>query len=139
MSAVDQDEVDVVPSAEEKQGQEVTDFDENADGSKELEADEGTEEGKIGMSTNDEQRVDVAIVGGGPAGAYAALRIKRLHPGAHVVLFEAGGSVGGAQAQPHVSPRLRRDRSERVQHPWADDLHAASFSGRAVPHRLDQC
>ena len=46
------------------------------------------------------ERVDVAIVGGGPAGAYAALRLKRLHPGANIVVFERMGSVGGSQIAP---------------------------------------
>jgi monoamine oxidase len=42
-----------------------------------------------------EAALDLAIVGGGAAGAYAAYRLRALHPEWSVSLFEASGRVGG--------------------------------------------
>ena len=39
--------------------------------------------------------LDLAIVGGGAAGAYAAYRLRAAHPGWSVSLFEASGRIGG--------------------------------------------
>jgi monoamine oxidase len=42
-----------------------------------------------------EAPLDLAIVGGGAAGAYAAYRLRALHPEWSVSLFEASGRIGG--------------------------------------------
>jgi monoamine oxidase len=42
-----------------------------------------------------EAALDLAIVGGGAAGAYAAYRLRALHPEWSISLFEASGRIGG--------------------------------------------
>jgi oxygen-dependent protoporphyrinogen oxidase len=64
----------------------------------------------------------VAVVGGGPAGCYAAYQLKRR--GCHVVLFEAADAVGG------------RTRSYRYQGLTLDTGAAFITNFYALTHRL---
>ncbi|TCO30424.1 pyruvate/2-oxoglutarate dehydrogenase complex dihydrolipoamide dehydrogenase (E3) component [Kribbella steppae] len=59
--------------------------------------------------------VDVAVVGGGPAGIAAALAAA--DGGAEVLLIDSGRAVGG-QFNRQVAEELRVRRPERLQHGW---------------------
>ncbi len=45
--------------------------------------------------TTADQKIDIAIIGAGISGAYAAWRLKQKHPDKHIVLFEYSNRVGG--------------------------------------------
>src|SRR5690606_7262168 len=64
---------------------------------------------------------DVVIVGAGPAGLAAAIRLKQLHPDLSVVVLEKGGEVGahilsGAVVDPIGIDRLLPDWREDPDH-----------------------
>src|SRR5215468_9332574 len=42
-----------------------------------------------------DDNIDTAIVGGGVSGVYSAWRLKQASPGAHIVVFEGSGHIGG--------------------------------------------
>ena len=48
----------------------------------------------------------IAIIGGGAAGCFAAVNVKRLHPEAEVTVYEAATKplVISARAQTHETP-----------------------------------
>ncbi len=91
---------------------------------------------------------DVVIVGAGPAGLSAAIRLKQLDPDCNVVVLEKGSEVGahilsGAVLDPcgldALDPRLERQR-RAAQH--AGDrgqfLHAGR-GGQAAHAQLRPC
>ena len=49
---------------------------------------------------------DIAIVGAGPSGAFAAYQLRQLHPSAKIAVFDCESSVGGAQVQTYDSNTL---------------------------------
>ncbi|RAI43944.1 electron transfer flavoprotein-ubiquinone oxidoreductase [Rhodoplanes roseus] len=89
---------------------------------------------------------DVVIVGGGPAGLAAAIRLKQVAPDASVVVVEKGAEVGahilsGACIDPVAIDRLLpewRSEDTPIKTPVADDRFYMLFGQRAVrlPNRL---
>ncbi|MBE9605400.1 electron transfer flavoprotein-ubiquinone oxidoreductase [Acetobacteraceae bacterium H6797] len=70
------------------------------------------------MSERESMEFDVLIVGGGPSGLAAAIRLKQLSPDASVCLVEKGGEIGahilsGAVLEPRALDELIPD--------WRDD------------------
>ncbi len=70
------------------------------------------------MSEREAMEFDVVIVGAGPAGLAAAIRLKQLAPEATVCLVEKGGEVGahilsGAVLEPRALAELLPDWQER--------------------------
>jgi electron-transferring-flavoprotein dehydrogenase len=66
---------------------------------------------------------DVVIVGAGPAGLSAAIRLKQINPELSVVVLEKGGEVGahilsGAVVDPIGIDRLLPDWREETEHPF---------------------
>ncbi|MGB3386927.1 MAG: electron transfer flavoprotein-ubiquinone oxidoreductase [Pseudaminobacter sp.] len=66
---------------------------------------------------------DVVIVGAGPAGLAAAIRLKQINPELSVVVLEKGGEVGahilsGAVVDPIGIDRLLPDWREEADHPF---------------------
>ena len=66
---------------------------------------------------------DVVIVGAGPAGLAAAIRLKQVNPELSVVVLEKGGEVGahilsGAVVDPIGIDRLLPDWREEADHPF---------------------
>src|SRR5829696_2708366 len=43
----------------------------------------------------DDQNIDIAIIGGGVSGVYAAWRLQQADPKRRVVVFEGGDHIGG--------------------------------------------
>jgi Dehydrogenases (flavoproteins) len=75
---------------------------------------------------------DVVIVGAGPAGLSAAIRIKQLDPDLSVVVLEKGGEVGahilsGAVVDPIGIDRLIPDWRENPDHPFRTEVTADHF------------
>ncbi|RDK06889.1 electron transfer flavoprotein-ubiquinone oxidoreductase [Cupriavidus lacunae] len=92
---------------------------------------------------------DVVIVGAGPAGLAAAIRLKQVDPSLHVVLVEKGSEVGahvlsGAVIDPigidRLLPEWRTDPACPIRQPVLDDRfywltrkHAIRIPTRAMP------
>lgn len=75
---------------------------------------------------------DVVIVGAGPAGLAAAIRLKQLDPDLSVVVLEKGGEVGahilsGAVVDPIGIDRLLPDWREDSDHPFKTPVTADHF------------
>jgi len=75
---------------------------------------------------------DVVIVGAGPAGLSAAIRLKQLNPDLSVVVLEKGGEVGahilsGAVVDPIGIDRLLPDWREDSDHPFKTPVTADHF------------
>lgn len=89
---------------------------------------------------------DVVIVGGGPSGLAAAIRLKQLSPDTSVVVVEKGAEVGahilsGACIDPVALDRLLpewRSEDTPIKTPVKDDRFYMLFGQRAVrlPNRL---
>src|SRR5690606_36805750 len=88
---------------------------------------------------------DAVIIGSGPAGIAAAIRIKQLDPGASVVVMEKGSEVGahilsGAVVDPVGIDKLLpgwREESDTPFETKVTDDHFYYFtdqSGSRVPH-----
>ncbi|ETW77025.1 hypothetical protein HETIRDRAFT_479677 [Heterobasidion irregulare TC 32-1] len=93
--------------------------------------------------------VDVCIVGGGPAGLSAAIRLKQLEQEKgreiRVVVLEKGGEIGshilsGAVVEPRALNELLPDWSSRPEHPFKQPATSSSMrwlTGSAsfpIPH-----
>ncbi len=75
---------------------------------------------------------DVVIVGAGPAGLAAAIRLKQLNPELSVVVLEKGAEVGahilsGAVVDPVGVDRLLPDWREEADHPFKTPVEADHF------------
>ena len=75
---------------------------------------------------------DVVIVGAGPAGLSAAIRLKQLNPDLSVVVLEKGGEVGahilsGAVVDPIGIDRLLPEWREESDHPFKTPVTADHF------------
>ena len=75
---------------------------------------------------------DVVIVGAGPAGLAAAIRLKQINPELSVVVLEKGGEVGahilsGAVVDPVGIDRLLPGWREESDHPFRTPVNADHF------------
>ncbi|MCR5858946.1 electron transfer flavoprotein-ubiquinone oxidoreductase [Mesorhizobium sp. J428] len=75
---------------------------------------------------------DVVIVGAGPAGLAAAIRLKQVNPELSVVVLEKGGEVGahilsGAVVDPIGIDRLLPDWREDADHPFRTEVKDDHF------------
>ena len=75
---------------------------------------------------------DVVIVGAGPAGLSAAIRLKQINPELSVVVLEKGGEVGahilsGAVVDPIGIDRLLPDWRDESDHPFKTPVTADHF------------
>ncbi|MCO5063094.1 MAG: electron transfer flavoprotein-ubiquinone oxidoreductase [Rhizobiaceae bacterium] len=75
---------------------------------------------------------DVVVVGAGPAGLAAAIRLKQVNPELSVVVLEKGGEVGahilsGAVVDPIGVDRLLPDWREDAEHPFRTPVTADHF------------
>ncbi|MCO5159864.1 MAG: electron transfer flavoprotein-ubiquinone oxidoreductase [Mesorhizobium sp.] len=75
---------------------------------------------------------DVVIVGAGPAGLAAAIRLKQVNPDLSVVVLEKGGEVGahilsGAVVDPVGINRLLPDWREDADHPFKTEVKNDHF------------
>src|SRR5688500_19874337 len=96
------------------------------------------------MSERESMPVDVVIVGAGPSGLSAAIRLKQLDPSLEVVVLEKGSEVGahilsGAVIDPKALDELLpewRETCPLAQVPVTEDLDwALTRAGKwAVPH-----
>jgi electron-transferring-flavoprotein dehydrogenase len=75
---------------------------------------------------------DVVIVGAGPAGLSAAIRLKQVHPDLSVVVLEKGAEVGahilsGAVVDPAGIDRLLPGWREEEVHPFRTEVRDERF------------
>ena len=75
---------------------------------------------------------DVVIVGAGPAGLSAAIRLKQINPELTVVVLEKGGEVGahilsGAVVDPVGIDKLIPDWRDDPEHPFKTEVSADHF------------
>ena len=92
------------------------------------------------MSEREAMEFDVVIVGAGPAGLAAAIRLKQLAPDATVCVVEKGGEVGahilsGAVIEPRALAELFPDWQERgapLTTPAGDDRFLFLTAKRAI-------
>ena len=66
------------------------------------------------MSERESMGFDVAIVGAGPAGLAAAIRLKQINPGLSVVVLEKGSEVGAHILSGAATERRRANLPEYV-------------------------
>ena len=81
----EEDENQVVPPTKEEE--------------EKVESAESTEIETPPASSSTMESFDLVIVGGGPAGAFSAYQLRRLHPDAKIAVFDSESSVGGAQVK----------------------------------------
>jgi electron-transferring-flavoprotein dehydrogenase len=84
------------------------------------------------MSERESMEFDVVIVGAGPAGLAASIRLKQLNPELSVVVLEKGGEVGahilsGAVVDPIGIDRLLPGWREEEGHPFQTPVTADHF------------
>ena len=99
------------------------------------------------MSERESMPCDVVIVGGGPAGLAAAIRLKQINDALEVVVLEKGSEIGahilsGAVIDPkaldELLPTWREDGCPLAETPVTDNWHwVLSKSGKwSMPHLL---
>lgn len=84
------------------------------------------------MSERESMEFDVVIVGAGPAGLSAAIRLKQLNEELSVVVLEKGAEVGahilsGAVVDPVGIDKLLPDWREDADHPFKTEVKADHF------------
>lgn len=84
------------------------------------------------MTERESMEFDVVIVGAGPAGLAASIRLKQLEPELSVVVLEKGGEVGahilsGAVVDPIGIDRLLPGWREEEGHPFKTSVEADHF------------
>ena len=97
------------------------------------------------MSERESMPYDVVIVGGGPAGLAAAIRLKQINPELTVCVLEKGSEVGahilsGAVVDPkaldELLPSWRDDGCPMAQTPVTDNWHWVLGKAKktSIPH-----
>ena len=97
------------------------------------------------MSERESMPCDVVIVGGGPAGLAAAIRLKQLNAELEVVLLEKGSEIGahilsGAVVDPkaldELLPEWREQGCPMAQTPVTDNWHwvLSKTKSYSLPH-----
>ncbi|OCP29281.1 NAD(P)/FAD-dependent oxidoreductase, partial [Ensifer sp. LC499] len=86
----------------------------------------------IELSERESMEFDVVIVGAGPAGLAAAIRLKQVNPELSVVVLEKGAEVGahilsGAVVDPIGIDRLLPGWREEADHPFKTELKDDHF------------
>jgi electron-transferring-flavoprotein dehydrogenase len=96
---------------------------------------------EMDLPERESMEFDVVIVGAGPAGLSAAIRLKQMDPDRSVVVLEKGGEVGahilsGAVIDPVGVDKLLPDWKDDAEHPFKTPVNADRFyfmtAGNAV-------
>ena len=99
------------------------------------------------MSERESMPCDVVIVGGGPAGLAAAIRLKQINDALEVVVLEKGSEIGahilsGAVVDPkaldELLPEWREQGCPMAEVPVTDNWHWVLSKGgkTALPHLM---
>ncbi|MGI9364187.1 MAG: 4Fe-4S dicluster domain-containing protein [Rhizobiaceae bacterium] len=84
------------------------------------------------LEPRESMEFDVVIVGGGPSGLAAAIRLKQIDPDVNVVVLEKGAEIGahilsGAVVDPIAVDRLFPDWREESDHPFKVPVRKDKF------------